>query len=103
MASEFKFEVGKRIKKCRKNLELTQEAFADKVGMTAHQISRVENGHEEISSRNLAKIAEVFDISGDYLLLGIDNGRISVEEKLKFMKWFREGKLLFGDESEEMK
>lgn len=61
-------ELGKRIKKYRDDLGLSQDDVALKIGIPRPAISQIESGHREISSFELAKIANIFQISADDLL-----------------------------------
>lgn len=56
-------KVGKRIKKARKDLNLTQEELAEKVGMHYTTISRIETGDSNPPVQTIAKIAKALKIS----------------------------------------
>ena len=51
----------------RKLNRLTQRQVADKIGITQPSYIRYENGKAEPSLENLVKIADLFDVSIDYL------------------------------------
>jgi len=55
-------KLGDFIRNKRKNLALTQIEYADKIGITAVTLSKIENG-EEIGSNVLKKLAEFTNIS----------------------------------------
>lgn len=57
-----------RLTKLRKELGLTQEDFAQKIGYTRTAISAWEIGRNEPSNADTVKIAEFFNVSTDYLL-----------------------------------
>lgn len=62
--------VGERIKQLRKEHGWSQDELAEKVGAAgAHQISRYENGQTMPSTETIVRLAEVLDISIDYLLI----------------------------------
>ena len=63
-------EVGSRIKHARMHAGLTQEEFAEKIGLSQKNISMVECGVSGISLTSLKKICSSLDISSDYLLFG---------------------------------
>lgn len=63
-----KQELAKRIKKFREDLELSQEQLAGKLGLPRPSISQIESGQREISSIELAKLAQIFEISTDDIL-----------------------------------
>lgn len=57
-----------RLVKLRKELNLTQEEFAQKIGYTRTAISAWEIGRNEPSNADTVKIANFFNVSTDYLL-----------------------------------
>ena len=57
-----------RLVKLRKELNLTQEEFAQKIGYTRTAISAWEIGRNEPSNADTIKIADFFNVSTDYLL-----------------------------------
>lgn len=46
----------------------TQREMAEKLGMAQPSYIRYENGTSEPTQQNLVKIADIFDVSVDYLL-----------------------------------
>lgn len=73
-------EVGEQIKKYRGELNLSQEAFAEKVFVSRQTISNWETGKNYPDIHSLLRMSEVFDISVDVLLKG------DVEEMKKIIK-----------------
>ena len=63
-----KEEVGKRLLDCRKAIGLTQKQVADALGVTQPVYQRFEKGTFECNYEQLTKLAELFDVSVDYLL-----------------------------------
>lgn len=57
-----------RLIKLRKELNLTQEELAQKIGYTRTAISAWEIGRNEPSNADTIKLAECFGVSTDYLL-----------------------------------
>lgn len=57
-----------RIKTLRKELGLTQEEFAQKIGYTRTAISAWEIGRNEPSNDDTIKLADFFGVSTDFLL-----------------------------------
>ena len=57
-----------RLIKLRKELNLTQEELAQKIGYTRTAISAWEVGRNEPSNADTIKLAEYFNVSTDYLL-----------------------------------
>lgn len=72
MADATALPLGERLKQLRRELGWSQTDLAAKIGADAGQISRYENGHMTPSAEAVAKLAEVLDVSADYLL--IDSG-----------------------------
>lgn len=52
----------------RKINQLTQRQVADYLGISQPSYIRYENGQSEPNLANLVKLAELFDVSVDYLL-----------------------------------
>ena len=57
-----------RVKEQRKLYRITQREMAEKLGISQPSYIRYENGTSEPSQENLVKIADIFDVSIDYLL-----------------------------------
>jgi len=77
-------EVGKRIMERRKKLGMTQEALAEKSGVTTQFVSYAESGKRAMRPENLMKIASALGVSTDYILTGdiIDKDKLLLSEKL---------------------
>jgi len=61
--------LGEKIKLLRKEKDWSQGELAEKIGSDARQISRYENDKITPSVEAIVKIAQVFDVSIDYLLV----------------------------------
>lgn len=72
-------ELGKRIRKARKQKNLTQEQLAEVCDLSTAHIGHIERGTRALSIESLITISEVLDVSTDYLLLDISN---SADRKL---------------------
>lgn len=59
--------VGFRIKSLRKNLNLTQKQFADRIMITQSYLSRVENGTEQPNEKLVKLIALEYNVPTDWL------------------------------------
>ena len=79
-----------RLIKLRKELNLTQEELAKKIGYTRTAISAWEIGRNEPSNADTIKLAEYFNVSTDYLLGKSD---IRNPEELKNVKFANAGGL----------
>lgn len=63
-------EIGKRIAKRRKQLDLTQEKLAEKMNVSVQMISNLERGNKAIKIENLVNLSEILGVSTDYILKG---------------------------------
>lgn len=64
-------DIGIRIKLLRKELELTQKDFANRILVTPSYLSRVENGTEILSDKVIKLIAYEFGVNEEWILSGI--------------------------------
>lgn len=77
-----KYEIGKRIRKYRENLELSQKQLAEKIGVSNSRVSNWEQGINRPDADMLAELCVALNVSPS-LLLGVhlstddfnDNGR----------------------------
>ncbi len=60
---ELQQEIGKRIKRLRLNSGMTLEVLADKVGLSASYLSRIERGRNSPSLNVLVKLTKVMNVS----------------------------------------
>lgn len=63
-------EVGKRLYERRKQLRMTQEELAERVGITAQTISTAKLGKKAMRADTIIRVCGALDISADYLLFG---------------------------------
>lgn len=63
-------EMGNRITKLRKSKKLSQEALAEKAGVSIQTISSAERGFKALRPQNLLNICIALNTSADYLLTG---------------------------------
>ena len=82
-------EAGARIRKCRENLGMTQEQFAEKIGVTAAYVSRLESGKYLVSSKLLIQMHEALDIDPGYILIGIAKNEMDLRMQ-RFVNWYNE-------------
>ncbi len=78
-------DMGLRIQELRKQINLTQEALAERAGMTSQTISTAELGKKALRPENIVKLSRALGVSTDYLLTGWRNARdyTIIDGKLK--------------------
>lgn len=64
-------EIGDRLKKIRKTLDLTQADFGEKIGLKPTAIGQMENGARNITERTTILLKEKYGVNIQYLLNGI--------------------------------
>lgn len=86
--------VGKRLKHIRERKHLKQNYVAKKLGVHNSTLNKYESGEREPDLETLHKLAEIYEVSTDYLLgrtdypQGIDLTNKSEEEKNKIYEQF---------------
>lgn len=65
--------MGKRIAQRRKELHLTQEQLAEKMGVSLQTISCIELGKKAVRPENLANLCTYLNVTADYILYGRRN------------------------------
>ncbi len=74
--------IGERIKQKRKELNLTQEELAEKIGVSYQAVSKWENDASMPDTSLFPKLASVLNTNLDYLFMGKEE-----ETKEKRVKW----------------
>lgn len=74
----FLVNMGVRIARRRKDLHLTQEQLAEKMGVSLQTVSCIELGKKAIRPENLANLCVHLEVTADYILYGKRN-----EEQMK--------------------
>lgn len=72
-------ELGKRIRKARKAKKITQEQLGKAANVSDATINRYENGIRQPDPEMLSLLADILDVSVDYLLGRTDHPRSNVE------------------------
>ena len=82
--SEFLKAMGQRIMLRRKSLQMTQEEFSERLGVSPQMISNLELGKTAIRPENLARVCDVLGLSADFILTGTNTKTAvdAVAEKL---------------------
>lgn len=71
--------LGDRIKQLRLDAKMTQPELAKRLDVTRSAVAAYENNSRQPSFQILIRLAHVFNVSTDYLLLGNDNNLLDVE------------------------
>lgn len=69
-SEELYINAGRRIHELRLIKNLSRDEFAKKAGISDKFLYEIESGKKGISAQNLLKIANVLDVSCDYILTG---------------------------------
>ena len=67
---EINREVGRRVRQAREAAGLTQERFAELIGVSPQNVSCVERGLAGVSLTVLRRMCEILHVSSDFLLMG---------------------------------
>lgn len=90
--------LGERIKKVRKELDLTQQAFAAEIGSTQNALTGYETGRRNPSAAALNNICKTFNISETWLRTG--DGEMFIQQSKEDELKTAVDKLLSGETSE---
>ena len=69
---EILVQIGKRLYKRRKEMGLTQEAMAERLGMSLTFYGEIERGRKRLSIEKILMVYEQTGMNPDYLLTGKD-------------------------------
>ncbi len=72
--------LGQRIKQIRESLGLSQQALAEKLGVSRPSISLIENGERRVCAEELKKLAAIFNLSVDVLMDPDKEPQIMIKE-----------------------
>ena len=61
-------EIGRRIRRCREELGISQEAAAERCGISPSFYSNIERGIKVMSLETFVSICQAFSVSADFLL-----------------------------------
>ena len=97
-----------KLKELREKENYTQIALAEKLGVTSQTILNWENGIYEPNISQLCKLADIFDVSIDYLVDRKDTNSIINEcvteldkiKKVDFISWVKEKLNSYNDKED---
>lgn len=69
-SQEIQYEIGKRIRESRKNINKTQAEFAEGINISVNFLSEIENGKKGLSHATLYNICKIYHLSADYIFFG---------------------------------
>lgn len=64
-----------RVRELREDHDYTQQQLADKIGITQRKYSYLETGTQPLTADFLVALAEIYDVSIDYILFCTDTPR----------------------------
>lgn len=65
--------MNERIKELRKTLGLSQEAFAERLGLKGSAVSHLESGRRNVTTQNINAICREFGVNEEWLRTGSGN------------------------------
>jgi len=71
VADDKNFQIGERIRECRKLKKMSQSELAEAIGVSDNTISNMETGNNNVKLENIEKVADFFKVSLDYLVKGV--------------------------------
>lgn len=72
--------IGQRIKLARKSCNMTQEALAEKMGVSIAFLSRIERGSSQINLKRLSQVCDILGTTEGEILNGVSNSSDSYLE-----------------------
>lgn len=85
MTNEIDFYVGKRLRRRRRLLGLTQQALGDKVGIRFQQIQKYECGANRISAARLFELSEALSVPIQYFYEGLMDDEMDMDDEMEFI------------------
>jgi len=73
-------EINQRIKALRVNIGISQQKLADMMGVSRPTITQIEAGDRKVSSDDLVKLSEIFNISVDQLICLQDEPEVILQK-----------------------
>ena len=83
-------DIAERLQEQRKKAGYSQEQVAEQLGLSRQAVSKWESGQGKPEIDNIVKLMELYGVSADYILLGIENSTPTpATEKKKLSKEYR--------------
>ncbi len=71
------YEIGQRIRRIRKAKDISQEALAEKIGISTTHMSHIETANTKLSLPVFIALAEALEVSTEVLLYDAPSGNVS--------------------------
>ena len=81
--SNFRVDMGNRMKERRKQLHYTQEYMAEKLNVSLKHYGGVERGNAGLSLENMVEVSEILGVGLDYLIKGTEENNDFMPERMK--------------------
>lgn len=75
-------DIAERLQELRKKAGYSQEQVAEMLGLSRQAISKWESGQGKPEIDNIVKLTEIYHVSADYILLGVEK-EVSVSAPVK--------------------
>ncbi len=89
-------EIGEKIKRRRKELRISQEELAERIGVTYQQVQRYENGMNRLNVENIQIIANTLNVPVSYFFEDVRKDVVAEEstpylpvDESKLLNYFR--------------
>lgn len=79
--------MNERLRKLRKFLDLTQQEFADKIGMKRNTIANYESNRNEPSNSVISLICREFNVNEEWLRIGKGEMFNQIDKDEELMRW----------------
>ena len=73
--------VGEEVRRARREIKLTQSAFAERLGTSQAYVANVEAGRENLTLGKLAQVAAALGASLDVRLAVVPRARVEIREE----------------------
>lgn len=83
----YDIEVGDRVRRTRETAGQTQQVFSEVLNLSPQYVSKIETGKMGLSTMLAVDISDIYGVSCDYLLKGVEqyNDISEILEKAKFL------------------
>ena len=88
---------GDRLRFLREKIKLTQEELAEKIGIKRDRYAKYETGENPVPGNLIVKLADLFQVSTDYLLGKSDDPKLKQITNPEMLKEFEEAQKAMND------